>query len=231
MCGRFVGFRKIEELIAAFPIDQTETTVTASYNIAPTQKVLAIVHDQGKNRLKRLHWGLVPFWAKDTTIGQRLINARSETVASKPSFRHAFKHRRCLIPADGFYEWQGEKGKKQPVYFTLPDDRPFAFAGLWERWDDHGKADAAYLSCAILTTAASSSVKPVHHRMPVILDPHAYVAWLDADNQDVNALGAILHTGIIAELTYRPVSPRVNAARNNSPDNIKPMIQMSIDFK
>lgn len=231
MCGRFVGFRKIAELISAFPIDQTETTVTASYNIAPTQNVLAIVREQGQNRLKRLHWGLVPFWAKDTRIGQRMINARAETVASKPSFRHAFKHRRCLIPADGFYEWQGEKGQKQPLYFTLPDNRPFAFAGLWERWNDPGDADLAYLSCTILTTTASGSVKPVHHRMPVILAPHAYTTWLDADNQDIQALKAILKADIVTELTYRPVSRRVNAAGNNSPDNIKPLTQINIDFE
>ena len=231
MCGRFVGFRNIEELKVAFPIDETDITITASYNIAPSQQVLAIVHDQGKNRLKRFHWGLVPFWAKETTMGQRLINARVETVATKPSFRNAFRHRRCLIPADGFYEWQGEKGKKQPVYFTLPNSSPFAFAGLWERWDNHGNADAEYLSCTIITTAASRSVTPVHHRMPAILTPGVYSAWLDPENRNTQALETILKTGIIGELIYRPVSRQVNAAVNNTSDNIRPLTQMNLDFK
>ena len=145
MCGRFVGFRTLAELESFFPIDRTDCEVAANFNVAPSQEVLAIVRREGANVLEKLHWGLVPFWAKDPSIGNRLINARSETVAQKPSFRSAFKSRRCLILADGFYEWTGPKGNRQPVYLTLPDEVPFAFAGLWEAWDDKGRADEVQL--------------------------------------------------------------------------------------
>jgi putative SOS response-associated peptidase YedK len=139
MCGRFVGFTAAKTLQKQFPIDVIDAEVTPNYNTAPAQEILAIVRHGDQNHLEKLHWGLVPFWAKDTSIGNRMINARSETAASKPSFRNAFKNRRCLILADGFYEWKGEKGQKQPMYLTLPSGRPFAFAGLWETWDNQGK--------------------------------------------------------------------------------------------
>jgi len=229
--GSFAGFRFIEELISLFPIDESEAAVTDSHPVVPSRQVLAIVRDQGKNHLKRLHWGLVPFWAKDTGMGSRLINARAETLATKPSFKNAFKLRRCLIPAEGFYEWKTEKAGKQLIYLTLPDSRPFAFAGIWERWEDPANAHAIYLSCAIITTAASRSVAPVHHRMPVILDPGAYTTWLNPENRDTRALETILKTDIIGELTYRPASRRVNATEVNTPDHIRPMAQMEIDFK
>ncbi len=179
MCGRYVGYRNLEELLEHFPIDETACEATASYNIAPTQEVLAIVSREGENWLDKFHWGLVPFWAKDVSVGNKLINARSETIDKKPSFRVAFKKRRCLIPADGFYEWQGEKGNKQPIYLSLPGQEPFAFAGLWERWTPKEADSEEYRSCTIITTAASESVKPIHHRMPVILKPEKYDQWLD----------------------------------------------------
>ena len=125
MCGRFVGFRKIEELKQYFPIDQSNCEAVANYNVAPTQQILAIARLGQSNVLDKYHWGLVPFWAKDTNIGYKMINARMETVATKPSFREALKKRRCLIPADGFYEWRGQKGDKQPMFITLPDQAPF----------------------------------------------------------------------------------------------------------
>jgi putative SOS response-associated peptidase YedK len=232
MCGRFVGFRTITELERYFPIDQTacEGEVAANFNVAPSQEVLTIVHGEGGNLLGKMHWGLVPFWAKDRTIGNRLINARSETASEKPSFRNAFKRRRCLILADGFYEWTGPKGKRQPVYLTLPDETPFAFAGLWEIWDDKGRAIEPYTSCTILTRAAAASVKPIHHRMPVILAPEGYTAWLDPGCQDVDRLNEILHTRILTELVHRPVSARVNAVRHNTADNIAPLKQAQLKF-
>ncbi len=222
MCGRFVAFRRVEEWAEYFPIDICTADVAASYNIAPTQAIVAIVRRGGQNQLEKLHWGLVPFWAKDTTTGSRMINARSETVADKPSYRTAFRKRRCLILADGFYEWTGEKGSKQPMFLTLPDGRPFAIAGLWESWDDMGKAPAPYKSCTILTREASDSVRPLHNRMPVILKPAAFAAWLDPDNQDVACLQRIFRNQVYTELKSVPVSKRVNAIRNNDPQNIRP---------
>jgi putative SOS response-associated peptidase YedK len=230
MCGRFVGFRKLEELEKYFPIDRSNVKAAANYNIAPSQEVLALIRRDKKNVLDLFHWGLVPFWAKDVSMGNRLINARAESVASKPSFRAAFAKRRCLILADGFYEWKSAKGKKQPFYLTLPDETPFGFAGLWETWDNKGKADHTYRSCTIITKPASESVRPVHHRMPVIVSPEKYAAWLDPDNQDAGELGDILQNWTISDLRSQPVSKQVNNARNNEAANIKPLRQTEISF-
>jgi putative SOS response-associated peptidase YedK len=210
-------------LIEHFPIDVANVDVTPSYNVAPTQEILAIVRHDDRNHLEKLHWGLVPFWAKDAGNGSRMINARSETVATKPSFRMAFKWRRCLILADGFYEWMGEKGNKQPMYLTLPDGRPFAFAGLWEDWDNRGKEPTAYRSCSILTREASESVMPIHNRMPVILKPEAVDAWLNRDNQDVRLLQGIIQNKAYTELKSVRVSKQVNSAKINRPGNIRPL--------
>ena len=218
MCGRFVGFRKIEELVKFFPIDVADVERDPNYNVAPTQEGISIVRYDDQNHLEKLYWGLVPFWAKDKSIGNRLINARSETASSKPSFRAAFKKRRCLILADGFYEWKGDKGQKQPMFMTLPGGDPFAFAGLWEIWD---KEDSPYRSCTILTREASESVMPIHNRMPVILEQEAYEPWLNPDNEDVDGLRDILHNQIHTELKAIPVSKQVNSVKNNSPENIQ----------
>ena len=220
MCGRFVVFSNLEALRTQFHIDRVETEVSASYNVAPTQEVLSVVRKDRHNVLVRLHWGLVPFWAKDPTIGKRLINARAETVDSKPSFRAAFKNRRCLVVADGFYEWQGEKGHKRPVYITLPEGEPMGLAGLWEIWDDRGRTDAPLWSCTILTTDASPPLRAIHDRMPLILTTGAYQDWLDPAKGDIDL------KGILAERThkkfrYRQVSMAVNSVKNNSPDLIK----------
>lgn len=230
MCGRFVGYRKVEELVDHFPIDKADVDLAANYNVAPSQEVLAIVRHGEDNVLDKFHWGLVPFWAKDISIGNKLINARSETAATKPSFKNAFKKRRCLIIADGFYEWQGAKGRKQPVYLSLPIDKPFAFAGLWEIWTDKAYDNATYTSCTILTTAASAPVRPIHHRMPVILMPDKYDQWLDPTFQDLNGLNDILTNWIETDLVSRPVSKQVNAATYNHPSNIEQLTQIEIDF-
>ena len=217
MCGRFVGFRSLRELQESFPIDKAACEVTVNYNVAPSQEILAIVKHEGENWLDKFHWGLVPFWAKDISIGNRMINARSETVAEKPSFRNAFKKRRCLILADGFYEWKGEKGHKQPMFITLPDRKPFAFAGLWETWNKKPDSDSIYKSCTIITTQASESFSEIHHRMPVILNSEIYEPWLDSQNQDLDELKNILKREIITELVSHPVSKQVNSVRNNDP--------------
>ena len=229
MCGRFVGFRKLEELKQYFPIDRSDCETAANYNVAPSQEVLAIARMGGANVLDKYHWGLVPFWAKDITIGYKMINARMESVATKPSFREAFKKRRCLIPADGFFEWKGKKGDKQPMFITTPDASPFAFAGLWENWHDKHHPDTAYRSCTIITRDAEGAVSELHHRMPVILHPDAYGPWLDPKNHNPDALSAILQTRYLTELVFHPVAKQVNAARINDPSNIHP-VQTEFEF-
>jgi putative SOS response-associated peptidase YedK len=223
MCGRFVGYRSLRELEIYFPIDKVACEATSNFNVAPSQEILAIVKREGENWLDKFHWGLVPFWAKDISIGNRMINARAESVAEKPSFRNAFKKRRCLIPADGFYEWKGEKGQKQPMFITLPDKEPFAFAGLWETWNQKDEQNSLYRSCTIITTQASDSIRAIHHRMPVILRPQIYESWLDPANQDAADLADILKNEIVTELASHPVSKQVNSTRNNDPSCIEPV--------
>jgi putative SOS response-associated peptidase YedK len=205
-------------------MDIFDGELTASYNIAPTQEIFAITHEDGR-RLGKFHWGLVPFWSKDLSGASRLINARAETVAQKPSFRAAFKKRRCLILSDGFYEWKGEKGNKQPYFLYLPDKKPFAFAGLWEAWKpkDAGDDQSIYYSCTIITRDASTSIKDIHHRMPVILQPPAYDRWLDPANQQSDDLQHILDSQHIRKIYHFPVSKMVNRVQNNSPELIRPL--------
>jgi putative SOS response-associated peptidase YedK len=226
MCGRFVGFRNIEQLKFYFPIDVSKCEAMINYNVAPSQEILAIVRFDGHNVLDRYHWGLVPHWAKDKSIGYKMINARAETVANKPSFRTAFKKQRCLIPADGFYEWKRQNKIKQPIFFTLPDKSPFAFAGLWETWQN---SDEIYRSCTIITREAKGPIKEVHHRMPVILKPGEYDHWLNIENQDVEKLQNILETEYISELVSHPVDKKVNSVRNNDASNMEP-VQLEFDF-
>jgi putative SOS response-associated peptidase YedK len=220
MCGRFAQYSGLDSLKKSFQLDEITCDVTPSYNIAPLQPILAVIRHDG-NRLGRLHWGLVPSWAKDRTMAAKLINARAETLADKPSFRSAFKRCRCLILADGFYEWKADGPQKQPWYFTLSSGGPFAFAGLWDTWK--GKEDAVYHSCTIITTAADESVRQVHHRMPVILTPESHAEWLDPQNQDSARLNAILSEGCVRGLKRFPVSKRVNSIRNNDPACIEPL--------
>jgi len=151
-----------------------------------------------------------------------MINARAETIAEKPSFKNAFKKRRCLIIADGFYEWKGPKGQKQPIFITLADKKPFAFAGLWETWSQK-EQDIPYKSCAIITTAACKAIRDIHHRMPIILNPDAYEFWLHPENQDITTLKNILATNFLTDLVGYPVSKQVNSTRNNDASYIDPV--------
>lgn len=223
MCGRFVQFSSLRTLEKYFNIQTAPDNIVPSYNIAPTQQVLAIVRSDDY-QLQKFYWGLVPSWAQNLSGASRLINARVETLATKPSFRAAFKRRRCLILADGFYEWKGEKGHKQPWFIALPSDQPLAFAGLWEIWKDRQAPpdQSDYRSCTIITTEASESLRDIHHRMPVILKPEAYEKWLDPQNQDVHQIESILQTNIVREFKRYPVSKRINRIQNNSADNIEP---------
>lgn len=216
MCGRFVGYRPIEQLKSYLPIDQVRCELTPNYNVAPSQQIPVVFRDATTNVLDAFYWGLVPHWAKDIAIGNRMINARMETVATKPSFRAAFKTRRCLIPADGFYEWQGPKGKKQPVLITVPGDRPFVFAGLWETWQED------YRSFTIITCPASDSLKAIHDRMPAVLDPAAYESWLDIEKHDTADVLAILKNKTQTDFVFWPVSRQVNSVKINDPSNIEP---------
>jgi putative SOS response-associated peptidase YedK len=217
MCGRYTLSTPAGRLAEEFQLDST-VEIPPSYNVAPTQQVAAVLEDEGGRRLEMLRWGLVPSWADDPEIGARMINARSETAPEKPSFRRAFRGRRCLIPADGFYEWKRENGGKQPYYFHMQDGRPFAFAGLWESWE---KGDGTLRTCAILTTRANSVLEGVHDRMPVILPHDAYDAWLDPD-ADREELGELMIPYPEDDLETYPVSRFVNSPRNNDERCIEP---------
>jgi putative SOS response-associated peptidase YedK len=217
MCGRYTLSTPAGRLAEEFQLDDDAVDLTPSYNVAPTQEVAAILEEGGERRLEMLRWGLVPSWADDPEIGARMINARSETAPQKPSFRRAFRSKRCLIPADGFYEWKREQGGKQPYYFHMQEGRPFAFAGLWERWEKGG----SLLSCAILTTRANSVLEGIHDRMPVILPPGSYDAWLDPDADREQLIDLMIpYPGDDLE-TY-PVSRFVNSPRNNDERCIEP---------
>ncbi len=229
MCGRFVGFRNVEQLKQYFPIDDVKCEATENYNVAPSQKIIAIARIDEANVLDQYHWGLVPHWAKDISIGYKMINARSETIDTKPSFREAFKKRRCLILADGFYEWAGQKGNKQPVFITLPDKSPFAFAGLWETWNEKGSHDEVYRSCTIITREAIGAVRKIHHRMPVILPSNVYNDWLDPEHGDLKALKEMLGTKAVTDLKFYPVDKQVNSVKTNKASNLEP-VQMELDF-
>ena len=211
MCGRFVLFSLADD----FKIDESLVDIDPNYNVAPSQEIPVIIRDNGKNILDKFHWGLVPFWAKDKKMGNRLINARMETIAEKPAFRATFKKRRCLIPANGFYEWKKEDGNKQPYFITPKPDKPFAFAGLWEIWE---KEEQPYKSALIITTEASESIQPLHNRMPVILKKEFHEKWLDVNIDDPLK---VIEEGIVTDFQYHPVSKRVNTVEHNVADCIE----------
>ncbi len=208
MCGRFAFYSPSEATAALFGVDGA-LAVEPRYNIAPTQFVAAVRDNQNKQReLVMLRWGLVPFWAKDTSIGNRMINARAETVAEKPSYRAAFAHRRCIVLADGFYEWHRNGDAKTPYFISLASGEPFALAGLWEDWKDKGSGESLQTT-TIVTTAANDFMQPLHHRMPVILQTDTANVWL-AGEKDYLERAA----DKTPPLRAWPVNQRVNNARN-----------------
>ena len=219
MCGRFalVAEKRILDMLFGLEL---RFDLQPRFNIAPSQDILALRRSPGENDKEFVHlrWGLVPFWAEDSSIGSRMINARSETAPEKPSFRDAFKKRRLLIPASGFYEWKKAQNGKQPYYVCREDGNPFAFAGLWERWD---KGDKPLETCTILTTEPNSLLAPIHNRMPVIISSQHFDQWLDI-NADPAGLQDLLQPYPPDELTAYPVSREVNKPSNNNPDLIKP---------
>ncbi len=219
MCGRYTLTTPAERLAEEFGFEDSSVELPQSYNVAPTQGVAAVLEEGGGRHLEVLRWGLIPPWADDPQIGSRMINARSETAPEKPSFRRAFRERRCLIPADGFYEWQRTNGAKQPFYIHMEDGRPFAFAGLWESWGRGGEGEIR--TCTILTTAANAVVGEIHERMPVIVAPDAYDVWLDPSSERDEL------TGLLApypedEMEAYPVSRFVNSPSNNDPRCVEP---------
>lgn len=217
MCGRFAFYSSHEAMAALFDAEPVGA-VEPRYNIAPTQDVAAIREpEQGRRELVVLRWGLVPYWAKDPSIGNRLINARAETVAAKPAYREAYRRRRCLVLADGFYEWRPGPQGKIPWFISLASGEPFAFAGLWERWRDR-ESGARLETAVIVTTAAQGFIAELHDRMPVVLDRQQADRWLAGDN------------GVLAEaaahpppLRAWPVDRQVNSAKNEGAELIAPV--------
>ncbi|GIW78580.1 MAG: DUF159 family protein [Gemmatales bacterium] len=220
MCGRYTLRATPAAIAKEFGLSNVPP-LSPRYNIAPTQNVpvVRLAGNTGPRELALLRWGLIPSWATDLSIGNRLINARSETAADKPAFRAAFRKRRCLVVADGFYEWKKTDGKKQPYFIKRCDDRPFAFAGLWESCPHN---DERIETCTILTTAANDWMKPLHDRMPVILPPERYDRWLDPTIEQPDELRSLLRPIALEELEAYPVSTLVNNPRFDSPRCVEP---------
>jgi putative SOS response-associated peptidase YedK len=249
MCGRYASARKRIELLEEFSVqrDQVTQPLQPDYNVAPTKPVYAVMDRPARvadhspdntgraevaRELRVVRWGLVPPWAKDIKIGSRLINARAETVHEKPSFRRAFARRRCLLPADGYFEWQvreGEDGKKvkQPYFIHRADGGPLAFAGLYELWRDHavpdGDPDAWLWTATIITTTAPDELGEIHDRMPMVIAPESWAGWLRPGSADIGGLRALLTPAAARGLASFPVSTAVNSVRNNGPDLIEPV--------
>ena len=220
MCGRFTLTADMNTLQSTFPWMEMSFPLNPRYNIAPTQPVSVVTND-GKNQLDQFIWGLIPSWAKDPSIGNRMINARAETLAEKPSFRTAFIKRRCLILADGFYEWQKNQEKtKTPFYFFHNERIPFAFAGLWDSWQPDPETEVR--SCTIITTEPNELVSPIHNRMPVILPSSYYASWLDPAFQNLTELSSMLKPYPAELMMAQPVSSMVNNPKMDIPECIIP---------
>lgn len=221
MCGRFTLTVSPGQLQEAFPWVEISPDIQPRYNIAPTQPV-AVVPNNRNNHLDYFLWGLIPFWAKEQKIASRLINARAETVHEKPAFRAAYRRRRCLVLADGFYEWKQEPDKKvkTPYYIQLKSRKPFAFAGLWEIWQSPDGSEL--LSCTIITTPSNTLIKQIHDRMPAILDSESYDYWLEPGELDYSQLNKLVSPYPADEMTTYPVSRLVNNPENDHPDCIQP---------
>ncbi|MEW6300339.1 MAG: SOS response-associated peptidase [Thermodesulfobacteriota bacterium] len=219
MCGRFTLTTDLERLEERFGFRAAALAYAPRYNIAPSQPVLAVIAAE-ERRAGFLRWGLIPSWAKDASMGDRLINARAETVAEKPSFRRALQKRRCLVLADGFYEWKKEGKRKTPMYITLKGREPFGFAGLWETW--RAPSGENIHSCTIITTAPNRLLETIHNRMPVILPREQETLWLDRTVEDPAVLTAVLAPYPAEEMEAYAVSPVVNSPANDSPACIAP---------
>lgn len=241
MCGRFVSASSPALLADRFAVDEVDATVgeapAPDYNVSPRRNVLVVREHEHHRVLSRLRWGLVPAWAKDPAIGDKMINARAETVAEKPAYRRAFAKKRCIVPADGFYEWKrgpapagGAKPVKQPYFIHRRDGEPLAFAGLWEVWKVPEELaptlagpDGWLRSCAIVTGPPNAVLAPIHDRMPVVLPESAWAEWLDPENHDVEALSRLLVPAPAEWFEAYAVATTVNNARNNRADLVRPV--------
>jgi len=227
MCGRFVLTTPISGIQSLFLVEEL-FNLPPRVNIAPTQDVAAVrLGEDGKRHLAMLRWGLIPFWAKDKAIGAKAVNARAEGLAEKPMFREAFQRRRCLIPADGWYEWVGPKTARRPLRYEFEGRRPFAFAGLWESWRDRSAGDARIESCTIVTTTPNALAAQAHDRMPVVLGPESFQSWL-AQGTGREALQALLapypdQAGPYGDLCVVMVSPKLNKAGNEDIALLEPL--------
>ncbi len=219
MCGRYTLTLPLSELVDSFHVPPPEFDFQPRYNIAPTQDVPVVAQDREGRRMGLLRWGLVPFWADDPRIGNRLINARSETVAEKPAFRQPFRRRRCLIPADGFFEWKKEKEGKTPYWIHPSRGRLFAMAGIWDRWEPE-EGDPLY-TFSILTTRAAPEIRAIHPRMPLMIPDSRRDTWLDPE-ASTDDLEPLLEASMEGGLAFHPVSTEVNSPRNDNPGCIEP---------
>ena len=214
MCGRFTLFSKLNSLLQQLAIESA-VEYEPRYNIAPTQEVPIFHYDEdGNNRVRFMRWGLIPSWSKDKSIGSRMINARSETVATKPAFRSAFKRRRCLVPADGYYEWLRDGKKKVPYLIQTKEKQPFAMAGLWETWTGDSEPIASF---TIITTTSNDATSFVHDRMPVILNADSFDSWLSPDFEDHEKLQQLMIPYDDNAIHLSQVSPHVNSVKNDDP--------------
>jgi putative SOS response-associated peptidase YedK len=225
MCGRFVSSSPPDEIARYFGASLGETLLDPSFNVAPTNEVYVVLESGETRRVEAMRWGLVPFWAKSPAVGAKMINARAETIATKNAYRRSLEKRRCIIPADGFYEWQKLPGQKakQPMYIHRADGDRFAFAGLWEVWRNPERPDDPPLhSCTIITGAANEAVAPVHDRMPVMLPPDAWDTWLDNEVRDVAVASRLLVPAPSSIIAMHPVSTDVNRVSNKGASLIEP---------
>jgi len=225
MCGRFVLYSSLDDIVKAFDVQhvaaQAQSQLRPSYNVAPTQTVAVVLRPDGGNVLEEMVWGLIPFWAKERAIGSRMINARAETLAEKPSFKRPLATQRCLVVADGFYEWRKTEEGKVPMYIRMKSGQPFGFAGLYDTWTS--PEGETVRSCTIVTTDANALVRPIHDRMPVILPKLAEAAWLDPAARPVGDLLALLRPYPAAELEAYAVSRLVHTPDHNAPELILPV--------
>jgi len=229
MCGRFTLSAPPEVISMCFDIETDSFNYLPTFNIAPTQNVLTVRNRENSRHAQTMRWGLIPFWAKEARIGNKMINARSETVIENKVFRTPFQKRRCLILADSFYEWVRVSKSKQPIRILLDSEKPFAFAGIWESWKDPNDPNAhAVESCSIITTHANTLIQPIHDRMPVILPRELESDWLDLDNTDTGFLREIMIPFDPGLMKCYPVSQAVNSTKNEGKDLITPIVQESL---
>jgi putative SOS response-associated peptidase YedK len=221
MCGRYTLTVTLERLLSHYDIEEWSHSYSPRYNIAPGQHIPVVIHDGEKNRLGELKWGLIPSWAKDSNVGYKMINARSETLLEKPSFKNLVSRKRCIIPADGFFEWQKVGNKKQPMRIIMKDESVFSMAGLYDTWVS--PAGEKISTCTIITTRPNRLMADIHDRMPVILYKEYEKVWLDRNNHNIMELLSLLQPYSAEEMTAYPVHPMVGNVKNDSAECIKSM--------